>query len=91
MVLYRIYTEDRNRSSVIFPIVDDLFSGFTIYGGVGYWRGRSEACLIIEIIAEKSRENDVREIARLIREHNAQESVAITMQDVTVTTVGEKI
>lgn len=90
MILYRILTEDKNRSDII-DYIHQYFDGFTTLNGVGYWRGRAESCLIIEIITDYKHHDDVLRIAEYIQRHNAQESVAITVQNIEVKTVGEKL
>jgi len=90
MILYRIYTEDKNCDDII-DFVHSFLDGFTTYNGVGYWRGQAELCLVIEIIGTEADDLSVRGIAAWIQKHNAQESVAITKQEVTVETVGDQL
>lgn len=90
MTLYRIYTEYKNRGNII-EYVSSWFDGFTTYNGVGYWRGQAESCLIIEIITDYKHHDDILRIAEYIQRHNTQESVAITVQNVEVKTVGEQL
>lgn len=47
-MLYKILTEDINRLAIA-KIVGRYFDGFTMIGGLGYWQGKQEYSLIIEI------------------------------------------
>lgn len=89
-VLYRIYTEDKNRGDVI-DYVSKLFDNFTTYNGVGYWRGQAESCLVIEIIKPGMNMNSIIQIAEWIKTHNNQESVVVVSDLVAVTVVGEQL
>jgi hypothetical protein len=76
--LYRIHTEDKNREAVE-SVVAEYFDGFTLSGGIGYWKGNRHASLTIEVIANdiphiKER---VTAVARRIRELNGQECVLV--------------
>ena len=88
MIQYRIYTEDKNRDTII-NYVSKEFDGFTVYTGVGYWRGRQEDCLVIEILGGEA--EIVRKTAHWICRNNSQESVAIVKQEVEVETAGESL
>jgi hypothetical protein len=91
-ILYRIYTEDRNRGDIIEYVSSFFWNGFTTLNGVGYWHGQAESCLVIEIIHDsEDAEITVKNIARWIQKHNAQESVAVTKQEIEVWTIGEKL
>jgi len=90
MILYRIYTEDKNRSRVIERVTRD-FDGFTVMTGDGYWKRHVESCLIIEIVTPSHNHDKILAIAEWIEACNDQESVAIITQTVDVQTVGEKL
>jgi uncharacterized membrane-anchored protein YitT (DUF2179 family) len=72
--MYRIYTEDANRSDV-YAILDSHVSGYTIIEAIGSWKGQREASLVIELIDVPA--STVTAIARTIRAHNKQESVLV--------------
>ncbi len=76
MVLYRILTEDIDRDTIE-SIVGARFPGFTILLGDGYWRGKHEDCVIIEIMAEWSDMPAVNDIAENIKRINMQETVLV--------------
>lgn len=90
MILYRIFTEDKNRDGIE-GTVTKVFDGFTILTGRGYWRGISEPCLVIEVIGVANDLDAVLRIADRIKEQNEQDSVAITESPVRLRTVGESI
>ena len=83
-MLYRIYTEDKNRERVV-ELAASHFEAFTVFTGTGYWRGKAEQSLIIEAMAiglEESEANlfeaKVMSLAFTIRKMNSQECVLVT-------------
>jgi len=76
MSLYRIFTQDVNRSTVE-KIVAKHFPGFTLIKADGYWKLIREGTLIIEIEAPDVERAQVEAVATEIKEANAQESVLI--------------
>lgn len=76
-MLYRIFTEDKNRNEVE-DIISKYFPGFTIISATGYYEGQKENSLIIELaISAMGDINKVYRIARLIKENNNQEVVMV--------------
>jgi len=78
-MVYRIYTENKNKEEVA-DIVGQMFDGFTMYEGTGYWNGKQEASLIIEIVIdnESSRivnRTEIDIVASEIKVHNNQQAV----------------
>jgi len=80
-MVYRIYTENKNKEEVA-KIVSFFFEGFTMYEGVGYWKGKEEPSLIIEILVEADSNTNVyvakahvNEVARAIKQRNNQQAV----------------
>jgi hypothetical protein len=71
-----IYTEDKNRNRII-ELVQKRFSGFTIMPTFGFFGGKPEASLKIEIWAEPWRKPLVIELAEEIRKVNAQRVVSV--------------
>jgi hypothetical protein len=47
-MLIRLLTEDVNRNAIV-AIVSRYFDSFTLFSAVGYWQGKSEQSLCIEI------------------------------------------
>jgi len=76
MKLYRICTEDKNRKSVE-TLLSTSFDGFAIFSGVGYWKGKQEKALTIEIFGDNIGDT-VKFVAHCIKVLNNQESVLIT-------------
>jgi hypothetical protein len=70
--VYRIYTQDVQRKRVI-KLVTSRFEGFTLQPTFGYFKGRLEKSIVIEIVEAKQKEID--QVARAIREINGQKSV----------------
>lgn len=71
---HRILTEDINRNEVI-EIVAKYFDSFTVTLTWGYWKGKAEPALSIEVIGGSF--TDVLSAARQIREANSQECVLV--------------
>lgn len=79
MTKYTIHTQH-----VAPTLVSTLFDGFTIYKGVGYWKGKAEDSTTVVILAENSDRARIVELARRIRERYRQEEVWITVEDVSL-------
>jgi len=72
MLLARIFTENVNRRGIE-SIVSRYFDGFTIVDSVGYWRGKREDSLIVEIVFDGKDKPKVEAICREINIVNKQE------------------
>ncbi len=61
-----------------------VFSGFTVYDGIGYWEGKPEDCFIVEIIHESNAASQcsIAKICEAYKEQFDQESVLVTRQPV---------
>ena len=89
--LYQIYTESKNFEDIQ-KIVGKEFDGFSIIPARGWWKGVEENALVIEIIGGlptaasvdnlRYEKEKVRRVAGLIKEHNEQESVLLTVSTV---------
>lgn len=75
-MLYRIQTEDINRENII-AIVSQYFDGFTIIPAIGYYRGKPENSITIEIVCIHP-SSDIEKIAFEIKIANKQECVLIS-------------
>lgn len=77
--LYRIYTEEKNRAEVE-AVTGDYFPGFTVFTGIGYYKGNKEFSMVIEIIGNDTKKDfeKIVTLAEYIKTVNCQESVLIT-------------
>jgi len=80
-MLYRIRTEDKNLEGIQ-DLADGVLDGYTILLGNGYWQGGSEKSVILEVIAEEEREDDIYWLAGAIKELNNQDAVIVERQEV---------
>lgn len=79
MSLYRISTENKNRNDII-KVVSRYFEGFTLIEGIGYWKGKQEKSLIIEIDTISADYHSTRRIENIcndIKLLNGQEYVLL--------------
>jgi hypothetical protein len=72
--VYRIYTEDADRDGVV-AAVTAKFESFTMQPTSGYYRGKSEPSIVIEIVDAGAEE--VEAVARTIRAINGQKTVLV--------------
>jgi hypothetical protein len=81
-MIYRLYTEDKNRETIK-EIVGKYFEGYSLIPCDGVWKGASEKALIVEIVVQPPSSNAVERIAREIKEANRQETVmVVTIEEV---------
>lgn len=78
-MIARLSTEHKNYSRLV-KLCASYFDGFSIVEAEGYWKGKPESSLIIEI-ARTGREKDflhrVSELAKAIRDLNKQDAVLV--------------
>ncbi len=86
-MLYRIFTEDKNRRELL-PIISKQFPGFTVIEATGYWLGKPEKSLVIEIMTRLSDDTPIMHLAGLIQDLNNQEAVLVQVLEETHTFVG---
>ena len=72
--VHRIYTEDKNKREII-KLVAVKFESFTLQPTTGYFRGKGERSILIEIVGAAKR--DIRDLAARIAEMNGQKSVLV--------------
>jgi len=79
MTTFRIYTEKKNVKAVS-QIVSEHYGGFSIFFGLGYWKGRREKSMCIEVICDGTSVDDhsVNLICKKIRGLNRQDAVMFT-------------
>jgi hypothetical protein len=75
---YRIYTEEKNKKTIV-RVVAEKFESFTLQPTLGYYRGRSEKSIVVEIVGAKAPE--IKRLADRIRKINGQQSVLILRLD----------
>lgn len=76
-MLYRILTENKEREWIE-RRASQKFSAYTIYEVVGYWSGKAESTLIIEIDSlDEVVDIQVRQLATDIKFKNEQEAILI--------------
>ncbi len=61
-----------------------VFSGFTLYNAIGYWKGKSEDYFIIEVITDSKSValKMIKRICKAYKHQFEQESVLVTRQPV---------
>jgi hypothetical protein len=72
--VYRIYTEDLNRSKIM-RLASKTFDSFTLQPTTGYYRGNPEKSIVLEIV--EAQQSEVTALANAIRRLNGQKSVLI--------------
>ena len=82
VVRYRLHTEHLAPS-----LVARYFAGFTLVRTQGYYGGKAESSVIIEIIGTEDDASKVQTLARDIREQYRQTEVWITSEEITLTRV----
>lgn len=79
-MLYRILTEDKNYTKII-EIIDQHFTGYTMYQAKGVYCSTVESSLVIEIDTnnglDRSYERAIKDIAQQIKKLNDQECVLV--------------
>jgi acetolactate synthase regulatory subunit len=73
-IIYRIYTEDKNRTRIL-RLASAHFDSFTVQPIDGYYQGKRERSIVVEIATASPRQ--IEELARQIRRMNGQKSVLI--------------
>jgi hypothetical protein len=74
--VHRIYTEDKNKRAIL-RLVSAQFESFTVQPTDGYYRGRREQSIVLEIVGAPPRQ--IKQLAEQIRRMNGQKSVLILM------------
>lgn len=76
-MLYRIQTENKRRK-FIEQLVSEHFAAFSIYTQTGYWQGKREKSLCIEIVSDSlAAPLKINKICRAICGYNKQDCVLI--------------
>ena len=80
-MFYRIITEDKNRVRIE-SWVGIFFDSFTAYPAQGYWKGKRENSLIIEIDVSPDDPKRVSMLADALKYINHQEAVLVQRLEV---------
>jgi hypothetical protein len=73
-VIFRIYTEAKNQRDIV-RLTGKSFESFTLQPTVGYYKGKPEKSIVIEIAG--AREKAINDLALRIGEMNGQNSVMV--------------
>ena len=76
--IYRIYTEEKNKRSIV-DLIARQFESFTLQPTLGYYRGKAEKSTVIEIVGSTAVK--IKRVAERIRKMNGQTSVLILKID----------
>jgi hypothetical protein len=72
--IHRIYTENKNEHQIV-RLASLRFDSFTVHPTAGYYRGRHERSIVLEIVG--ARQSAVESLAESIRKMNGQKSVLV--------------
>jgi len=76
-MLYRLFTENK-RKKWICELIAEKFSGFTVFETIGYWQGKKEKGLCIEILTNNfAAAIHINKICKAICGYNKQECVMV--------------
>ncbi len=76
-MLYRIQTQNKRRK-FIERLVSEHFAGFSIYAQTGYWQGKREKSLCIEIVSDSlATALKINKICKAICGYNKQDCVLV--------------
>lgn len=88
-MLYRLHTQNK-RKKWICQLVSEHFAGFTIVEQAGYWKGKKEHSLCIEIVSDRPSDGvHVNKICRAICAYNNQDCVLVQKIDCEVSFINE--
>lgn len=81
MIRYRLYTEDKDRESII-SLAKQVSDGFTVLDAKGFWQGIAEGSLVLEFLGTKKLYRKVRALATAIKLQNRQDAVMLTAESI---------
>lgn len=70
------WTQEYEKNAI--RIVESVFHSFNVIRGVGYWYGKREESMTIEIITDKSMQSVIRGLAISVAKVNKQEATFMT-------------
>ncbi len=92
-IRWRIYTEYVHTRHIT-EIVNKYFDNYSMFSGIGHFKGRKERCLVIEIIPENeyytNGEVDIIDICCQINTVNHQACCFITSETVNTMLIAER-
>lgn len=79
-MLFKLYVGSNNTTKVLeknkaIRITSKHFNGFTAYDGLGYWQGKPEASLIIEI--ETNKKDGIKKLAQNLAKELKQQVIGV--------------
>jgi len=87
-MLYRIQTENKHKK-FIERLVSEYFAGFSTYTQTGYWQGKREKSLCIEIVTDSSAAAlKINRICKAICGYNKQDCVLVQVIPAEVKLIG---
>ncbi len=72
--IHRIYTEKKNEKAII-RVVAEKFDNFTLQLVTGYYRGKAEKSIVVEIVGASA--SEIRKLGETIRLMNGQKSILV--------------
>lgn len=81
-MVYRLYTENTGRKEIA-ELVSKYFVGFTMLDATGYYKGKAEKSIVVELMASDRQSHVVRFLAKVIAQRNNHECVLVTDSQVT--------
>jgi hypothetical protein len=76
--IYRIYTEEKNKKTIV-NLIGRQCDSFTLQPTLGYYQGKAEKSIVIEIVGSTAVK--IKRLADRIRKMNGQQSVLILRID----------
>lgn len=76
--IYRVYTEEKNKRDIV-RLAAQQFESFTLQPTLGYYRGRSEKSVVVEVVGASER--SVTRFALGIQKMNGQKTVLLMKID----------
>ena len=70
--VHRLYTEKKNQAAIV-RLIGEQFESFTLQPVTGYYRGKPEQAIVIEIVGASI--SAVRNVAEKIKKMNGQRSI----------------
>lgn len=74
-MLYRILTERKNQQGIE-SLASKYFDGFTVYPAIGFWQGRKEGSIILEVETNLGNQ-PINQLALDIKALNQQQAILV--------------